>query len=294
MPKQQIIPTWLAWNNANFQSESGLTDPRTDQNFPAGGLGLGDYFDATEDEANTASYLPTGLLHAGRYRLVQVDSNANAALIRTGTIGFARAGSFVEGIAVLTPGTGGTPGTYNVLASPGIAGGFGALIQVVVGPAGGVTSASVLQGGTNYTTQGGPVVSLQTNTTTATGVTGVTYLARMNHNPNIVGNTLAVAVGINPVQYNLARPVVFLNPIAPGNFGFIQELGTATVQLSTASSGNGWGDWVCFNQTPLDGTATITFFNVPAPGNAIGKALDNGAPGQLIKMYLSMVPVVQD
>ena len=90
MPQQQIVPTWLAWNNCNFTSPTALTDLRTGQPFAAGGLNLGDYFDATNDEAASGSYTTNGTLFAGRYRFVQVDSGAMAANVKTGTVGYLR------------------------------------------------------------------------------------------------------------------------------------------------------------------------------------------------------------
>lgn len=87
MPQQQILPTWLALNAANFSSPSGLTDLRTGNPQYAGGLNVGDYFDLTEAEANQLSYTTTGTLHAGRYRFIQVDSAATAANVKTGTVG---------------------------------------------------------------------------------------------------------------------------------------------------------------------------------------------------------------
>ncbi len=90
MPFQPILPTWLALNNCNDTSASGMTDLRTNQPYNAGGLNLGDYFDLTEAEANQASYISgtTNVqLHAGRYRRVLVDSGATAANVKVGTIG---------------------------------------------------------------------------------------------------------------------------------------------------------------------------------------------------------------
>src|SRR5215469_14685371 len=100
MPKQQILPTWLAWNNANFPTASGIQDLRTGQDFPAGGLNLGDFFEATEREANQCSALNIGLLHSGQYRLLRVDSGATAANVKTGTVGYLRAGMFVQGVTI--------------------------------------------------------------------------------------------------------------------------------------------------------------------------------------------------
>ncbi len=221
MPQQQALPTWVALNNMNNSSQSGQTDPITGFPYNGGGLNAGDYFDLTNDEAASASYTTNGLLYGGRYRYVQVDSGATAANVKTGTVGYMRAGSTVKNVVVLTQGSGQTVGTYTVAATVGSGGGTGAIIQVVVASATSIT-ATVLNGGFGY-------VSAPTFTL-ATGGTPGTVVAQLNATMNIVtsadvalGGNAALA-GVGPV-----RPVVFLNTITPGNFGFIQELGVATV-----------------------------------------------------------------
>lgn len=100
MPFQPIVPTWLAWNSSNDTSPTGFANVRTGAPYFAGGLNLGDWWDATEQEANNASNstgafvgpVGTGVLHAGRYRRIQVDSGATAANVKTGTIGYMVAG----------------------------------------------------------------------------------------------------------------------------------------------------------------------------------------------------------
>ena len=119
MPNLQSLPTWVAWNNANFTSPSGLTDAYSGQQVNAGGLNLGDYFDATNQEAGNASYATNGILYAGRYRLVQVDSGATAANVKTGTIGFLRTGGSsgsVKSVIITVPGTAAVAGTYTINA----------------------------------------------------------------------------------------------------------------------------------------------------------------------------------
>ncbi len=96
MPQTQTLATWKAINAANDTSPTGMTDPRTGNPYYGGALNLGDYFDMTEQEAQNASYLTNGTLHAGRYRRVQVDSGATAARIETGTIGLMTAGDQPE------------------------------------------------------------------------------------------------------------------------------------------------------------------------------------------------------
>jgi hypothetical protein len=92
MPFQPILPTWLALNGCNDTTASGMSNLRTGAPVNAGGLNLGDFFDLTEQEANSLSNTATGTLHAGRYRRVQVDSSATAGNVKTGTIGLMLSG----------------------------------------------------------------------------------------------------------------------------------------------------------------------------------------------------------
>lgn len=272
MPLTPSLPTWLAWNNANFTSPTGITDPDSGQPVAAGGLNLGDYFDATNGEASNASYATNGILYSGRYRLVQVDSGATAANVKTGTVGYLRAGGTsgtVRTVVITAAGTGGTAGTYTIAATFGN-GGTGAVIQVVVGATGTVTAASVLNGGFGYNSV--PSFSL-----TATGGSG-TVAAQLDTTPNIVTSQDGVGVVV-------ARPVVFLNSITPGNFGFVQELGTATL-LAAGTIAVGAFVQAATNGTVVTGTTVL----IPT---TVGVALDAGASGLLFKAVLNG-PTVQD
>ena len=272
MPFQPIVPTWLAWNNGNFTSPTALTDVRTGQPFAAGGLNLGDFFDATNQEAFRGSYTTNGTLFAGRYRFVQVDSGATAANVKTGTVGYLRAGTTVQSVVILTAGSGQTAGTYNVAATAGSGGGSGALIQVVVGSAGTVTSVTVLQGGYGY-------VSVPTFTLVTGGTVG-TVAAQLSTTPNLVTSSDIAAITLT-----LVRPVVFLNSITPGNYGFIQELGTATVLASGTITANNFTSVTTATGTVTGGT-TFTVLT-------IGQAIDAGTSGNTLKVLLDG-PVVQD
>jgi len=273
MPQQQILPTWLAINNCNFPTQSGVQDLRTGQDFPAGGLNAGDYFDTTEKEANGASNLAIGLLHSGRYRLVQVDSGATAANVKTGTIGYVRAGGSVASVVITTAGSGGTNGSYTIAATVGSGGGSGAVIQVVVS-GGVITSATVVQGGINY-------ISVPSFSMTVTGTSGV-VAAQLNSFPNIV-TSYDQAVVTNTV----VRPVVFLNSITPGNYGFIQELGVATVLANAALTSATNNAWV---NTKSGGAGTVdTTVATGSPiGTTIGQAIDLPIVSQLFKCYLGI------
>ena len=280
MPLQQLLPTWLALNNCNFPTASGIQDLRTGQDFPAGGLNMGDYFDVTEQEANSMSALTVGLLHHGRYRLVKVDSGATVANVKTGTVGFIRIGTFVQGVLISAVGSGGTAGTYTVPVPAGQAGGAGAAVQVTVGAGGTVTFASVLQGGNNYT---GPLTALSLSLTgLVPGLTGATVLLQLNSTPNIITS----ADQANTQFSNLpARAVVFLNAITPGNFGFIQELGLATVLTNAALTAP---TVLNANSSGLVASGTLGL-------GSVGEAIDTAtAAQQLIKMYMQYLPVCQD
>jgi len=286
MPLTPSLPTWLAWNNANFTSPTGLSDAYSGQQVAAGGLNLGDYFDATNQEAANASYGVNGILYAGRYRLVQVDSGATAANVKTGTVGYLRQGGsgLVKSVVITAAGTGGTLGTYTIAATLASGGGSGAVIQVVVGAAGTVTSAIVLNGGNGYNSA--PTFSL-----TATGGTG-TVAAQLDTTPNIVTSADQTASGV--VTAITVRPVIFLNSVTPGNYGFIQELGTATV-LNAASTVQTAGQVA--NVTT--GTGVMTTSTTTLTNASIGTVIDavaTGAPANTpFKIQLGYAcSVVQD
>jgi hypothetical protein len=281
MPFQPIVPTWLAWNNGNFTSPTALTDVRTGQPFAAGGLNLGDFFDATNQEAFQGSYTTNGTLFSGRYRFVQVDSGATAANVKTGTVGYLRNGTFVQSVVITGAGSGQTAGTYNVAANAGN-GGTGALIQVVVGSAGTVTSATVLQGGYGYS-------SVPTFTLVTGGSVG-TVVAQLNTTPNLVTSFDQVAAGTAiPV-----RPIVFLNSITPGNYGFIQELGTATVLGNATLTGTPAAGVLIQPKAGGAGTVDVPTVTTAVLNTSIGLAIDLPVAGQLFKIELQYVPVVQD
>lgn len=276
MPFVNALPTWLALNNANFTSPTGMTDAATGQPEYGGGLNVGDYSDYTSDQARIASYTTNGILYSGRYRFVQVDSGATAANVKVGTVGYMRAGSTVKTVVVLTQGSGQTPGTYLIGSTGG--GGTGAVIQVVVSSATAIT-ATVVSGGSGYTSV--PTFTL------ATGGTPGTVAAQLDSTPNVV-TSFDVAVTANTV----VRPVVFLNSITPGNYGFIQENGIATVLANatlTSATANAWVN----AKTSGAGTVDTTAASGSAIGSTIGQAIDMPYASVLFKCLLD-APTVQD
>jgi len=203
MPLVTTLPTWVALNAADDRSPTGFVDKRTKLPTMAGGLNLGDYFDLTEEEANRASFLDNGLLHAGRYRRIQVDPNANPNQIDVGYMGLIP-------VSQLPPGGG--RDALNV-----------------------ITTAS---------------------TTTA----------------------------VFPMGQALSRVAVFLNKITPGNYGFIQELGIATIRWGTSSGSSGIGSGVYMG----------TFGTTTTGGSGmIGAVLETPQPANSLVLVLLNLPVVQ-
>ncbi len=170
MPHTQTLATWKAINACNDTSPTGMTDPRTGIAYYGGALNLGDYFDMTEQEAQNASYLTNGTLHAGRYRRVQVDSGATGANVATGTIGLMVAGgqpalnlvtSYDKGIAGAHPVVflnAVTAGNYTFVQELGIA-------SVLCGST--IEKAAPASGDLLESTTGGKVDDKTTQTTRA-------------------------------------------------------------------------------------------------------------------------------
>ena len=285
MPLTPSLPSWLAFNNANFTSPSGLTDAYTGQQINAGGLNLGAYFDVTNQEAALASYATNGILYAGRYRLVQVDSGATAANVKTGTVGFIHAGGTsgsVKTVVITNVGSGATAGTYTVAATAGSGSGSGAVIQVVVGSGGTITAATVLNGGFGYNSV--PSFSL-----TATNTTNGAVAGQLDTSPNIV--TSADQIGVTALA---VRPVVFLNSITPGNYGFIQELGTATV-LNPVSTTQTAGNFAITNGTNGVMAASATTLTYLGIGTVIDTVVNTAPANTPFKIQLGYAcSTVQD
>jgi hypothetical protein len=139
-------------------------------------------------------------------------------------------------------------------------GGSGASIQVVVAAGGTVTAnPTVISAGSGYTSA--PTFTL------ASGGTVATFQAQMLLNTYRV--TTADISGVNPSQPR----GLFLNTITPGNYGWIQENGIATVlQAATVTSAT-----VGAVVTPVaggNGTSQATVSSTAPTVAAIGTAID--------------------
>ncbi len=279
MPWLKALPTWLAMNACNFPTPSGITDVNTGQPIFAGGLNAGDYTDVNNDEAASMSNTTNGILFEGRYRFLLVDSSATAANVKTGTIGYLRNGASMKTVVITAAGSAQTNGTFTINADANSGGGVGAQISVNI--AGGViTGVSVVNGGYGYVTP--PTFTI------SEGGTPGTVAAQLGSSVNLVTSCDQANAGFGP---GAVRPVVFLNSITPGNYGFVQELGVATV-LGNASIGSGaTGDYVNGVLTN-SGTATTTAASGSPIGSTIGRAIDKPQASNLFKALLTG-PVVQ-
>jgi hypothetical protein len=251
-----FLPTPL--NTANDTSASGFANVRTLQPTYAGGLVLGDAIDLTNFEAAGLSSPTLGLLFEGRYRRVQVAATATAANVGVGKAAFVNPGTTVIGALILTPGSGQTPGVYQVVGTGG--NGSGAIIEVIVGTGGTVTAQpTVKASGSGYTSA--PTFTL------SAGGTAATFQAQMAVDSYIV--TDAATAGINLSQGR----GVFLNSITPGNFGWIQENGIASF-LSVVSGGAA-GSLLTPNATGLFSMSAPTTFAPTVFGTSIDASIAN-------------------
>ncbi len=88
-----------------------------------------------------------------------------------------------------------------------------------------------------------------------------------------------------------AHPVVFLNAITPGNYGFVQELGIANILCGATiqKSGPASGDLVEATTLGVINDPTTQTVNAAT----IGQALNPPSPNTMIMVQLRYVPVLQ-
>ena len=91
------------------------------------------------------------------------------------------------------------------------------------------------------------------------------------------------------------RPVIFLNTITPGNFGWVQELGVATVLSGSLTNASGPGGAVVSAANGLaDTPAGATQPTWTAITTMIGCAYDIPKANGLFRILMDGVPIVQD
>ena len=188
----------------------------------------------------TTNYAPDG---------VAISTGGNLTMIGN-TFGFpGQTASFVTSVVLATPGSGQTPGTYQVSASGG--GGTGAQIGVVVGAGGTVTTTILNNQGSGYTSA--PTFTLSAGGTPATFTATLGYSAPLIDMSTYKGSTspLASLTSLGNIYYN----------ITAGNFvPVVDRLNGNYPAYGTGSRGGGipvtsLGDW---GSDPGVGGGTLT------------------------------------
>jgi hypothetical protein len=259
---------------AVYTSPTGLTDIRTGLTELGGGMNVGDFVDLTDAEAQ--SWSPN--LYAGRYRFVQLSTASTAANVVQGKPCGIAAPTTVGRVAISGVGSGQTAGTYLVNSSA--SGGTAlAVAQVVVGAAGTITSATLVNPGAGFT-------STPTFTVAAGGTPG-TILAQMAVSENVVSSFDASAISLNSVRGVFLGSVTAAQ-ITAGAFVFIQEQGVATALVTTATNTTVG----CTAATVTAGAITTATETTAHPIGLLGLTLDVAAASTLVRVELNL-PVRQ-
>jgi hypothetical protein len=257
---------------AVYGSATGLLDPRTLQPEAGGGLNEGDYFDLS-----AADLINYPGLFTGRYRFVRIATAATAANIKQGTPAAIATPTTVGTVALVTAGSGQTPGTYTVNSST--SGGTSvAVAQVVIGAAGTITSVKLLQPGAGFT-------STPTFTVAAGGTPG-TLNAQMAISENVVTSFDGSALSLNNAPRGVFLGSVTAAQIAAGAYVFIQEQGIATVLVTTATAtsvGSIAAALTAGAVTTTTGAAGATYVTAQ-----LGNTLDVSAAATLIRVELAL------
>jgi hypothetical protein len=270
---------------AVYTSPTGLTDSTTGAPQKGGNFNLGDYADLTESEAQQWNVHYGTTLHQGRYRIVKLANNAVAANTGLGKpLGWG-VGTTVEQVT-FAPGTGYTPGNYDLVSTGGGTPATQAAAHVVVGPTGAIISAKLSRGGSGFSTV--PTFAL-----TALGAgTGGTVIAQMSESANTV--TTYDASAISPL--GLVRAInlspVTAAQITAGAFIIVQELGIAPVLVNLGALPAG----AALTAVGSTGTPVVTATTpVAATSPTVGTfaySLDATAVNGLVRGVLNL-PVLQ-
>lgn len=259
---------------AVYTSPTGLTDIRTGLTELGGGMNVGDFVDLTDAEAQ--SWSPN--LYAGRYRFVQLSTAATAANVVQGKPCGIALPTTVGRLATATVGSGQTAGTY-LISSSASGGTTLAVAQVVIGAAGTITSATLVQAGAGFT-------STPTFTVAAGGTPG-TILAQMAVSENVVGSFDASSISLNSVRGVFLGSVTAAQILA-GAFVFIQEQGVATAFVTTATNTTVG----CTAASITAGVITTATETTAHPIGLLGLTLDIAAASTLVRVELAL-PVRQ-
>jgi hypothetical protein len=130
-------------------------------------------------------------------------------------------------------------------------------------------------------------IQVDSAATAANVATGTIGLMKASTSANVV---TSYDIANLYLTLNTPRKVVFLNAITPGNYGFVQELGVATVQLKTGL-GNGApaiGNVINITSTGADDPTSQTLTQAQ-----VGTALTLPASAAMIQVGLT-APSFQD
>lgn len=268
----RFITSYNGLTGVYYPSESGLVDIRSGQPYVGGGLYLGAVSELTFKEAASLSLNQAIPIYAGRYRFVAIDPGATAANLAFGRAVAWRPGTKVATVAIVTAGSGQTPGTFTATANAG-----GAVIQYVITGAGVLGAVSVLSGGTYVTGDAIPTFTI------ASGGTPGTVAAELDVNPNEI---TSMDVGVGGSGTAPPRGVILGGPptasdLANPAYAWIVENGTANV-LGSAAAGGAAGTFV--NATSNGTVATSGTFGP----TTLGYALDAGLESALYRVQLTL------
>lgn len=207
---------------AVYPAKTGLQDPITGLPAKGGNFYPGDYCDVTEAEAQLWNQTYGSRLHEGRYRIVQVSAQATTGNTGLGYVVGAAPGTAVQNVTILTAGSGQTAGTYTATANTG-----GAVIQYVIGSAGTLIAATVLNGGSYSST------SIPTFTIAAGGTPG-TVQSQLVASSNFVTTFDSSAINVLMAR-GIFLATITAAQISAGAWVVIQEAGISPVYVTTAT-----------------------------------------------------------
>jgi len=260
---------------AVYPANTGLQDPITGAPEKGGNFYVGNYCDLSTQDALAYNQQYGTQLYQGRYRIVKISTLATAANIFYGAPAAWGQGTTLQRV-VFVPGSGYTAGTY-VLSSTTSGGTQAATATVVVGASGAIISATLGNPGFGFTSV--PTFAL----TALGGGTGGSVLAQMSESANSVCSFDGGATQLSSVRGVFLAPVTAAQ-ITAGAYVIIQELGTASVKVSTATT-------TAAGSIAIAGTGATVTTNVGTTAQAaglIGYTLDLAAVNALVRVDLQL------
>lgn len=260
---------------AVYPTSTGQQDPITGLPYLGTDFQQGNYAELSEQDAQVWNnqFSLTTPLSGGRFRIVGVAPNSNA-LTANNPVGWALGGS-VKSVG-FTAGTGYTGGTYT-LTSTANTNQVPAVVQVVVGAAGAIISAQVVQGGGPFITTAIPTFSLTAlgagSGGAITAQLGVGYWVTSFDSTAVINTSLVRAIALTAVS--TAQAIA-------GAFIVVQESGIAPVLIGTATSTTAGAQVV-----GVTGGTANTQANAYS-ALEIGRALDAPVAGEIIRVVLTL------